>query len=81
MKVICKHCGAKARISHSRQVTDNQRDIYIDCQNIECGARYLATLKFQYDITPPRSKYISLLEKHLSELPPDERLKLIKRYG
>lgn len=37
MRIKCPHCGAKARIRNSRDISETTREQYLQCENIECA--------------------------------------------
>jgi len=53
MQILCHHCGSKARISSSKEITDRIRHIYVQCSNVHCSHSFLCSLNFEKTISPP----------------------------
>ncbi len=50
--IRCPHCDTGARIRSSRQITRTYREIYLQCDNMECGHTFVADLTIVRTIAP-----------------------------
>lgn len=75
MRVFCPHCQSKAKITHTHRVTGEYSDLYADCQNPECNARFVLSLSHKYDIVQPEKSFdlFSSLLDSASRLSPADR--------
>lgn len=80
MRITCPHCGERATISHSESITPEAKDIYANCLNPRCGARFVMAVTHKYDITPPANKIKSLIEEMISRMPLQDRADLLKKF-
>jgi hypothetical protein len=81
VKVLCKHCGSKVRVTHSKQIFPDRREVYGNCLNPECAARMNFELKYHYDIVAPKQKLLYFMAKCLAELSPEDREQLLKKHA
>lgn len=51
----CAHCDSSATIRTSRQMTPTCRELYFQCQNIECGHTFSAVLEVTRTIVPSQT--------------------------
>ena len=64
MKVTCPHCGERSRIYSNSKINGSHRELYCQCENSLCDARFVMTLAFKHDIRPPGP----IMEKAVMEL-------------
>ncbi|WP_296059569.1 ogr/Delta-like zinc finger family protein [uncultured Amphritea sp.] len=79
MRIQCKDCGYKARISHSVPMGENPgdiRDLYCQCMDVECGHTFVMKLAFSHTINPPAQSHEQMLLQRLRRLPPAEQQRL-----
>jgi len=50
--IRCPHCGSRMRTRTSREVTKCFRDMQVQCDNMECGATFGASLELTHMISP-----------------------------
>lgn len=48
----CPHCGCQGRVRSSEAVTPQHRKIYYFCSNVFCGHSWLATVSYEYGLSP-----------------------------
>lgn len=48
----CPHCGHRAQIRTSSELTPTMRQVYFLCQNLACGHSWVATLEAERTISP-----------------------------
>lgn len=54
MLVRCPACLSKARIAASEQITNNTRQLYCQCMNLNCSSTFNASLSFGEIIRSPK---------------------------
>ena len=82
MRVTCKECGYKGRISHSVPLTDDNgatmKDLYCQCLNVECGHTWVMTLAFKHTLNPPVNSDSRALFEQIQRLSPTEQQDLLR---
>ncbi|MGV3511871.1 MAG: ogr/Delta-like zinc finger family protein [Novosphingobium sp.] len=48
----CPHCESPGRVRSSDAVTPQHRKIYYFCSNVFCGHTWLATVSYEYGLSP-----------------------------
>ena len=52
MRVFCKECGQRGRITKTNRLSDEVSDLYCQCTDAECGHSWVATLSFAHTLSP-----------------------------
>ncbi|HDZ8855691.1 TPA: ogr/Delta-like zinc finger family protein [Aeromonas dhakensis] len=52
MRVYCKECGQRGRITKTNRLSDDVSDLYCQCTDAECGHSWVATLSFSHSLSP-----------------------------
>ena len=52
MRVYCKECGQRGRITKTNHLSDAVADLYCQCTDAECGHSWVATLSFSHSLSP-----------------------------
>lgn len=52
MRVYCKECGQRGRITKTNHLSDSVADLYCQCTDAECGHSWVATLSFNHTLSP-----------------------------
>lgn len=76
MRINCPHCKSKAIITNSSPVTDKVKDLYANCTNPDCGARFVSVVEYKYDISPSKKKIKSAIEELIMAMSPRDKLDL-----
>ncbi|MEI8572227.1 ogr/Delta-like zinc finger family protein [Methylomonas sp. WH-1] len=79
MSVYCPNCQEKARITSRNNLTERKTvvDLYCECKNPLCQARFVETKSFTRWINPPANSTLQLAANLLNTLSKDERNKLL----
>lgn len=79
MFINCPHCLHKAQITSRNNLNEEKTiaDLYCNCQNPDCAARFVMQLGFQRWISTPVSSTLQLAVNLLKTLPKIERDKLL----
>lgn len=48
----CPHCECVGRVRSSESVTPQHRKLYYQCGNVLCGHSWLATVSYEYGLSP-----------------------------
>ena len=68
MKISCKECGYKARITTSNRVSPETSQLYCACTNQFCSHSFVMSLGFSHTISAPSKNVdLSMLLKTLSQ--------------
>lgn len=79
MKVECKECGSKARITSRNKMGDAVSDLYCQCLNVHCGHTFVMTLSFNHTITPSATQVSQFLFDFVKNLPAEQKKALLER--
>ncbi|WP_368178352.1 ogr/Delta-like zinc finger family protein [Aeromonas sp. R7-1] len=52
MRVYCKVCGQRGRITKTNRLSNDVSDLYCQCTDAECGHSWVATLSFAHTLSP-----------------------------
>ncbi|WP_392463096.1 ogr/Delta-like zinc finger family protein [Aeromonas dhakensis] len=78
MRVFCKECGQRGRITKTNRLSDEVSDLYCQCTDAECGHSWVATLSFTHTLSPSAKTTSQLVIGLVSSLSPDSRQMLLK---
>ena len=56
MRINCPKCRTKARIASSRQITNETREVYCQCLNLNCGATFFGLFSVEGVIRTPKQE-------------------------
>ncbi|MGN7511696.1 ogr/Delta-like zinc finger family protein [Aeromonas salmonicida] len=79
MRVYCKECGQRGRITKTNQLSSAVADLYCQCIDAECGHRWVATLSFSHTLTDSSLTISSVIVTLIQSLDEKERQKCIKQ--
>ncbi len=48
----CPHCDCRGRVRSSETITPQHRKLYYQCSNVLCGHSWLATVSYEYGLSP-----------------------------
>jgi hypothetical protein len=79
MSVYCPNCQEKARITSRNNLTESKTvvDLYCECKNPLCQARFVLTKSFTRWINPPAKSTEQLAQNLLNRLSKEERAALL----
>ena len=52
MRIYCDRCRGKARITSTRELSPQYRQLYCSCNNAECGHTFVLDLTFSHSLSP-----------------------------
>ncbi|MGZ8213313.1 MAG: ogr/Delta-like zinc finger family protein [Methylosarcina sp.] len=80
MQLKCPHCLTKARITSRNNLNEARTvaDLYCECTDQDCQARFVFTLGFKHYINPPASTTLELAQNLINSLSKDEKTQLLK---
>lgn len=58
----CPLCGATSHTRTSRYITTNTKEVYYQCQNIECSSTFKTIESIEKIISMPQVKYAKTTE-------------------
>ena len=77
MRVMCKHCGGKARISSTDRISNDFSRLYCQCSDVKnCGHTFVMDLGFSHTINPPSSVIDQLLIERFRQMPEERQQEL-----
>ncbi|WP_421187403.1 ogr/Delta-like zinc finger family protein [Aeromonas enteropelogenes] len=77
MRVYCKVCGQRGRITKTNRLSDDVSDLYCQCTDAECGHSWVATLSFSHTLSPSSLTTCQLVLGLINNLT-DEGLQLVR---
>ena len=81
MRLTCPYCHKPAVVTHRREISARQADVYANCTNPDCNARSVFRISHVYDLTPPASTLLNALQEIIANLPDEERRALVQQYA
>lgn len=79
MRVYCKECGGKGRISSRNDLSKEFTTLYCIC--LECGHRWAANLTFSHTLTPSAQMMDRFVIDRLRDMPKDRQKELLGQLG
>ena len=79
MLTNCNECGGKARIRSSKTLSENVRDLYCQCTDVQCSHSFVMTLSFTRTISPSRKQADRLLFDNLVQLSRAEQTEMFSK--
>lgn len=55
MRIKCPHCSGNAKVRTSRSLSPISRELYYQCQNVQCGHTWYSLLSVIRTIVPSRT--------------------------
>ena len=77
MRVNCKECGQRGRITKTNQLSTAVADLYCQCCDAECGHSWVATLSFSHTLSPSSKTASQVALDLLNALTPESRQLLL----
>ena len=76
MKINCKACGHKARISSRNELSPTFIDLYCQCLDVSCGHSFVMNLTYSHTLRPSAGVVDQLLFDRLRQLPASQQRQL-----
>ncbi|OSP49242.1 transcriptional regulator [Aeromonas hydrophila] len=73
MRVFCKECGQRGRITKTNRLSDEVSDLYCQCTDAECGHSWVATLSFSHTLSPSSRATSQIVLDLFNALTPEKR--------
>ncbi|MFM5854963.1 ogr/Delta-like zinc finger family protein [Aeromonas rivipollensis] len=73
MRVYCKECGQRGRITKTNRLSNEVSDLYCQCTDAECGYSWVATLSFTHSLSPSAKSTNQLVFSLMKSLTPESR--------
>ncbi|WP_346351028.1 ogr/Delta-like zinc finger family protein [Oceanimonas sp. AH20CE76] len=71
MRVYCRECGEKGRITNTNRMSPDYAELYCQCREATCGHTWVETLGYKHTLSPS-AKTTAQISFHLSRaLPPE----------
>ncbi len=77
MRLLCPKCESPLRVISTRQFSKEVKQLYADCQTMECGARSVFHVSFSHFTRPAESDYKQIIKGYIKNLSPDEKKELL----
>ena len=77
MRILCPSCKYTMKILTSKQISNELRELFADCESPACGARAVMHVSLSHYTRPPESNFQSMLENLLKGLSKEEKQKLL----
>ncbi|MDX7787017.1 Ogr/Delta-like zinc finger protein [Aeromonas caviae] len=81
MRVYCKVCGQRGRITKTNRLSTDVSDLYCQCTDAECGHSWVATLSFTHTLSPSAKSTDQLVLKLASMLTPEGKQLVLRGLG
>lgn len=81
MRVYCRECGEKGRITNTNRMALDYAELYCQCCDTTCGHRWVESLGYKH-VLSPSAKTTSEMVSHFSRtLSPEKRRDLLRDMG
>ncbi|AEY01491.1 hypothetical protein GU3_08675 [Oceanimonas sp. GK1] len=78
MRVYCRECGSKGRITKTNRLSRDYTELYCQCNEAECGHTWVASVGYRHTLNPS-AKTTSQMAFHLVRaLPPGAQKDLLR---
>jgi len=77
MRVFCKHCSNKARITSTDRISNDFARLYCQCSDVKCGHTFVMELGFSHTLNPPVSIVDQLLIERMRKMPVEKQRELL----
>lgn len=81
MRIYCKACGGKSRISSRSDLSPVFTNLYCSCLDARCGHTFVMQLSFSHSLRPAGGEIDQMLFDRLQELPPQQQRDIFERLG
>ncbi|MDM5136553.1 ogr/Delta-like zinc finger family protein [Aeromonas salmonicida] len=81
MRVYCKVCGQRGRITKTNQLSPAVADLYCQCTDAECGHSWVAILSFSHTLSPSSRTTNQLVFNLVNALSPEGRKLVLDKLG
>ncbi|HGW8565632.1 TPA: ogr/Delta-like zinc finger family protein [Pseudomonas aeruginosa] len=81
MRIYCKACGGKARISSRNELSPLFTNLYCSCLDARCGHTFVMQLSFSHSLRPAGGEVDQMLFDRLQELPRQQQREIFERLG
>lgn len=81
MRVECKECGSKGRITSRENVSALFADLYCQCGSAHCGHTWVSQLTFSHTLNPSAQSVDKLLFDRLRRMPVEQQQELFDQLG
>lgn len=81
MRIYCKACMGKARISSRNELTPLFTNLYCSCLDAHCGHTFVMQLSFSHSLRPAGEGVDQLLFDRLKAMSGDQRMAMFERLG
>lgn len=79
MRIYCKECGGKSRISSRNDISNVFVSLYCDC--LDCGHRWVAHLTFSHTLRPSEQMMDRLVFDRLSTMSKTRQREIFQQLG
>ncbi|WEE29197.1 ogr/Delta-like zinc finger family protein [Aeromonas hydrophila] len=73
MRVYCKECGQRGRITKTNKLSPDVSDLYCQCTDAECGHTWVACLSYSHPLSPSSRTASQLVLNLVGSLTPEVR--------
>lgn len=81
MRIRCPYCGEKALIVGHPRPSGRMEELYCDCTNLKCRARFVYRAYYSHTLSAHLSTLTDSLHEQIAHLSDDERRKLLDTYA
>ena len=79
---VCPECGSKTIQTSRNTLTNQYAELYVVCTNTaSCGGGYVVSESFKHWTNPPQQTIKQMAAEIIGNLPRQEQLDLLGRFG
>ncbi|WP_080761849.1 ogr/Delta-like zinc finger family protein [Aeromonas hydrophila] len=73
MRVYCRECSARGRITKTHRLSCDTADLYCQCTDAECGHCWVMQMSYSRQLSPSTKTSTQLALQLLRQLPKENR--------
>ena len=82
MRVKCKFCGSKSRITSSDRISSEFSRLYCQCNDVRnCGHSFVMELGFSHSLTPPMNVVDQMVVERVRNMSSEQQQELFGSLG
>lgn len=78
MRVYCRECGSKGRITNTNRLDRDYTELYCQCNDAECGHTWVGGFGYRHTLSPSAKTASQMAFQLVKSLAPEMQRDLLK---
>ncbi|OXS13814.1 transcriptional regulator [Zobellella denitrificans] len=78
MRVYCRECGSKGRITKTNRLSRDYTELYCQCNDAECGHTWVVGAGYRHSLNPSAKTTTQMAFQLVKALPPGAQKDLLR---